>query len=74
MRFELKGQEFQALNAGPQFPFTEAISISVDCADQADVDAFSAKLYEAGRPASAAGSRTSSACHGRSFHAHWWRC
>jgi predicted 3-demethylubiquinone-9 3-methyltransferase (glyoxalase superfamily) len=38
MRFELEGQEFLALNGGPQFPFTEAISISVDCADQAEVD------------------------------------
>jgi predicted 3-demethylubiquinone-9 3-methyltransferase (glyoxalase superfamily) len=50
MRFELEGQEFQALNAGPQFPFTEAISISVDCADQAEVDALWAKLCEGGSP------------------------
>jgi predicted 3-demethylubiquinone-9 3-methyltransferase (glyoxalase superfamily) len=50
MRFQLEGQEFQALNAGPQFPFTEAISISVDCADQAEVDALWAKLGEGGSP------------------------
>jgi predicted 3-demethylubiquinone-9 3-methyltransferase (glyoxalase superfamily) len=50
MRFELEGQEFQALNAGPQFPFTEAISISVDCADQAEVDALWSKLCEGGSP------------------------
>jgi predicted 3-demethylubiquinone-9 3-methyltransferase (glyoxalase superfamily) len=50
MRFELEGQEFQALNAGPQFPFTEAISMSVDCADQAEVDALWAKLCEGGSP------------------------
>jgi predicted 3-demethylubiquinone-9 3-methyltransferase (glyoxalase superfamily) len=50
MRFELEGQEFQALNAGPQFPFTEAISISVDCADQAEVDSLWAKLCEGGSP------------------------
>jgi predicted 3-demethylubiquinone-9 3-methyltransferase (glyoxalase superfamily) len=50
MRFELEGQEFQALNAGPQFPFTEAISMSVDCADQAEVDALWAKLSEGGSP------------------------
>jgi predicted 3-demethylubiquinone-9 3-methyltransferase (glyoxalase superfamily) len=50
MRFELEGQEFQALNAGPQFPFTEAISISVDCADQAEVDVLWAKLCEGGSP------------------------
>jgi predicted 3-demethylubiquinone-9 3-methyltransferase (glyoxalase superfamily) len=36
--FELEGQQFQALNAGPQFPFTEAISLSVNCEDQQEVD------------------------------------
>jgi predicted 3-demethylubiquinone-9 3-methyltransferase (glyoxalase superfamily)/uncharacterized protein YndB with AHSA1/START domain len=44
MRFELEGQQFLALNAGPQHPFTEAISLSVDCADQAEVDALWARL------------------------------
>ncbi|UGQ48570.1 VOC family protein [Massilia endophytica] len=44
MRFVIHGQEFQALNAGPQFPFTEAISISVDCADQQEVDTLWTKL------------------------------
>lgn len=38
IRFAIEGQEFLALNGGPQFQFTEAISISVDCADQAEVD------------------------------------
>jgi predicted 3-demethylubiquinone-9 3-methyltransferase (glyoxalase superfamily) len=47
MRFELEGQQFQALNAGPQFPFTEAISLSVDCADQTEVDALWARLKAA---------------------------
>ena len=50
MRFEIEAQEFQALNAGPQFPFTEAISLSVDCADQAEVDALWAGLCEGGAP------------------------
>jgi predicted 3-demethylubiquinone-9 3-methyltransferase (glyoxalase superfamily) len=36
--FELEGQQFQALNAGSQFPFTEAISLSVDCETQEEVD------------------------------------
>ena len=44
IEFELAGQRMQALNAGPQFPFTEAISLSVDCADQAEVDELWAKL------------------------------
>lgn len=48
MRFELDGREFQALNAGPQFPFTEAMSLSVDCADQAEVDMLWSKLTEGG--------------------------
>lgn len=36
--FVLDGQPFNAINGGPQFPFTEAISLSVSCADQAEVD------------------------------------
>jgi predicted 3-demethylubiquinone-9 3-methyltransferase (glyoxalase superfamily) len=48
MRFEIEGQQFQALNAGPQFPFTEAISLSVDCADQTEVDDLWARLSDGG--------------------------
>jgi predicted 3-demethylubiquinone-9 3-methyltransferase (glyoxalase superfamily) len=36
--FELEGQKFMALNGGPRFPFTEAISLFVDCDTQAEVD------------------------------------
>jgi predicted 3-demethylubiquinone-9 3-methyltransferase (glyoxalase superfamily) len=36
--FELDGAEVIALNGGPQFTFDEAISLTVDCADQAEVD------------------------------------
>jgi predicted 3-demethylubiquinone-9 3-methyltransferase (glyoxalase superfamily) len=38
--FELDGQPFTALNGGPLFTFSEAISFQVDCADQAEVDYF----------------------------------
>ena len=38
--FELEGQEFIALNGGPQFPFTEAISLLVHCDSQEEVDHF----------------------------------
>ena len=38
--FELDGQEFMGMNAGPQFKFNEAVSMSVNCADQAEVDYF----------------------------------
>ena len=48
MRFEIEGREFQALNGGPRFPFTEAISMSVDCDDQAEVDDLWARLSEGG--------------------------
>ena len=36
--FRLAGQEFMAINGGPQFPFTEAVSFSVSCKDQDEVD------------------------------------
>jgi predicted 3-demethylubiquinone-9 3-methyltransferase (glyoxalase superfamily) len=38
--FELDGQEFMGLNAGPQFKFNEAISMFVNCEDQEEVDYF----------------------------------
>lgn len=40
VQFELDGQEFFGLNAGPQFKFNEAVSFLVDCKDQAEVDYF----------------------------------
>ncbi len=46
--FELDGQEFMALNAGPRFPFTEAISLFVSCETQAEVDELWRKLTEGG--------------------------
>ncbi|ARF63767.1 MULTISPECIES: VOC family protein [Streptomyces] len=46
--FRLAGQDYMGLNGGPQFPFTEAISLSVDCADQAEVDRFWDALSEGG--------------------------
>ncbi|GAA2782246.1 VOC family protein [Kitasatospora sp. CM 4170] len=38
VEFELAGQRYTALNGGPVFHFTEAVSLQVDCADQAEVD------------------------------------
>ncbi|WP_353987752.1 VOC family protein [Ruicaihuangia caeni] len=38
VEFELAGQRFQALNGGTDFPFTEAISLSIETADQAETD------------------------------------
>lgn len=46
--FRLDGQEFLALNGGPQFTFTEAISFEIACKDQEEVDYFWNKLTEGG--------------------------
>lgn len=46
--FEIAGQQFLALNGGPQFKFNEAVSLSVDCADQAEVDELWHKLSAGG--------------------------
>lgn len=44
VNFQLEGQEFIALNAGPVFKFNEAISMFVRCEDQAEVDYYWEKL------------------------------
>jgi len=46
--FRLDGQEFIALNGGPQFNFSPAISLVVNCETQGEVDAFWEKLSEGG--------------------------
>jgi predicted 3-demethylubiquinone-9 3-methyltransferase (glyoxalase superfamily) len=46
--FELDGQPFTALNGGPQFTFSEAVSFHVECADQAEVDRYWETLSEGG--------------------------
>jgi predicted 3-demethylubiquinone-9 3-methyltransferase (glyoxalase superfamily) len=46
--FELDGEQFMALNGGPEFTFDEAISFSIDCADQEEVDHYWSKLSEGG--------------------------
>jgi len=46
--FELEGQEFIGLNAGPEFKFNEAISFFVDCKTQAEVDELWEKLTAEG--------------------------
>lgn len=48
--FELNGQEFYALNGGPDFPFTPAISFYVECGTQEEIDYYWEKLVEGGRP------------------------
>ena len=46
--FELDGQAFTALNGGPEFKFSEAVSFQVECADQAEVDRYWETLSEGG--------------------------
>lgn len=46
--FQLEGQDFAAINGGPIFKFTEAISFAVDCATQEEVDALWDKLIAGG--------------------------
>ncbi len=46
--FELNGQEFMALNGGPEFTFSEAISFQVSCKTQDEVDTYWSRLSEGG--------------------------
>src|SRR5919205_2203950 len=47
--FQLEGQEFMALNGGPHFKFTEAVSFFVSCETQQEVDELWAKLSDGGQ-------------------------
>jgi predicted 3-demethylubiquinone-9 3-methyltransferase (glyoxalase superfamily) len=46
--FTANGQKFVALNGGPQFRFTEAVSFQISCADQDEVDHYWTRLTEGG--------------------------
>ena len=48
IQFEIEGQPLLALNAGMDFPFTEAISLMVNCEDQAEIDELWSKLSAGG--------------------------
>jgi predicted 3-demethylubiquinone-9 3-methyltransferase (glyoxalase superfamily) len=48
--FELDGQQFTALNGGPEFTFNEAVSFQVNCESQQEVDEFWDALSEGGEP------------------------
>jgi predicted 3-demethylubiquinone-9 3-methyltransferase (glyoxalase superfamily) len=65
--FQIGGQKFVALNGGPHFKFTEAISFVINCETQEEVDYFWEKLSKVERDRDAAGSKINSVCHGRSF-------
>jgi predicted 3-demethylubiquinone-9 3-methyltransferase (glyoxalase superfamily) len=46
--FELQGQQFYALNGGPKYKFTEAVSFYIDCETQEEVDQYWEKLSQGG--------------------------
>ena len=48
VEFEIEGQPFVALNGGPQFKFTEAVSFMVECEDQKEIDYYWDKLLAGG--------------------------
>jgi predicted 3-demethylubiquinone-9 3-methyltransferase (glyoxalase superfamily) len=49
VEFQLEGQDFVALNGGPHFKFTEAVSFVVNCETQAEVDRFWKRLSAGGK-------------------------
>jgi predicted 3-demethylubiquinone-9 3-methyltransferase (glyoxalase superfamily) len=53
--FKLNGQDFQALNGGPLFKFSEAISFSISCDTQEEIDYYWSKLLEGGGQEQACG-------------------
>ena len=44
--FELSGNRFVAINAGPEFKFNESVSFSISCADQKEIDYYWSKLSD----------------------------
>ncbi len=67
VRFELMGQEFMAISAGPLFKFNESISFIVNCEPRLRSTITGASFPRCRKRSSAAGSRTSTVCRGRSF-------
>ena len=49
VEFELNGQKFLALNGGPEYTFNAAVSLVIECADQAEVDYYWERLSEGGQ-------------------------
>jgi predicted 3-demethylubiquinone-9 3-methyltransferase (glyoxalase superfamily) len=50
IEFQINGQPFQAINGGPEFQFSEAISFSIVCEDQQEVDYYWDALTDGGEP------------------------
>ena len=50
IEFEINGRTFQAINGGPEFPHTEAVSFTIACADQTELDHYWDALTAGGAP------------------------
>jgi predicted 3-demethylubiquinone-9 3-methyltransferase (glyoxalase superfamily) len=50
VEFRIEDQDFVALNGGPQFKFTEAISFVIECESQKEIDYYWDRLLEGGKP------------------------
>ncbi len=72
--FQLDGQEFFALNGGPQFTFSPAISFFVNCETQREVDELWEKLSEGGEKQRCGWLKDQYGRHGKSFPLFWARC
>ena len=72
--FEIEGQEFVALNGGPLFKFTEAVSFMVKCESQQKSMRCGACFPTVEKKDPAAGSKTSMVCRGRSLCRNGTRC
>ena len=68
--FQLEGQEFFALNGGPHFKFTPAISLFVNCETQEEVNEYGTSFLPAAAKTAAAGCKTSTAFRGKLFQRH----
>ena len=66
MVFQIEGQKFIALNGGPQFTFSPAISFVVNCETQAEIDYLWENLSEGEKKSNAAGSVISTGYRGKS--------
>jgi uncharacterized glyoxalase superfamily protein PhnB len=66
--FELNGQEFTALNGGPDFKFNEAVSFVINCDTQEEIDYYWEKLSAGGgKEVECDGSPTSTGSSGKSY-------
>jgi predicted 3-demethylubiquinone-9 3-methyltransferase (glyoxalase superfamily) len=72
--FELNGQAFTALNGGPLFKFSEAVSFQAYCSSQKEIDYYWEKLSEGGAEGQCDWLKDKYGCHGRWCPLLWERC